>query len=1131
MHNDNAGFYVRDWLSTMSKSYLYSARSHFSIGESLLSPKKIVHIAKARGFDTVALVDTMSISGMTDLISECKKQEINYIIGCRLRIVKDIDYRKPARTAIELPKPNPEWFPKVYVKNEAGMVEVMKLLSLAHSPERFYGNARLSFQDLITVLKNGNLAFSTGDLQGIFTLHDDDCNYTSLLDTLHSETSHENCYLELFNSKSILADNLNKKAAQRASTHEEQLLVTSLLLYDEERDADTLDVLSVITSNQKMTDSWRNIQQDKSFFGKDPDQLESEVIGLPIAIGTVDKLIDSCRYEWKPMSVSLPKMADDEQREIIRQVSIGWRERIKKPVMGYMPPEELIPVYKQRLHYELTVIKRMSFERYFLVVQDLVKWSKWNGIIVGPGRGSIGGSLVAYLMGIADVDPIRFNLLFERFINPDRLDLPDADLDFMSTRRGEVIDYLVNKYGIDRVAGITNYGTLASASALRDCGRVYGLSSHELSATRYVPKENGSSFTLTDAAAAVPEIEQFKNAHPDVWNHATGLEGVMRSLGKHAAGIIVADEPIGNRAVVETRSGMSLVNWDRNSVESWGLVKMDILGLSTLDTLGVAINYIKENHKINLKLLDLPIDDYETMREFALGRTVGVFQMESGGMRHTLKELAKGGALTFEDICATTALYRPGPMESGMLETYLRFKQGLEDPDYDHSKMKPALEVTGGVFIYQEQVMQVARDLAGYTMADADKLRKIMGKKQRDEMEKQREKFVSGCVKYSEMNERRAGDLFDKIDKFAGYGFNRAHSVEYSVITYWCMYLKTHYSAEFFAAMLTTVDKEEKLQAALIDAARYSIFVVPPDINLSTNRFEFRQEDEEIHLVAPFNKLKGLSDKSSEAILEARALAGGKFKDRADLLKNVRRRNCTIKHIGILEKVGAFAYLEPGTLAVRHPDRLKDQIELLPGLITEFVKSDRTTKLNDITIASSALIRGIKGCEACSLKDEEHCIPIAGSKIKFMVITDSPNSSEIEAGKALQGNNCKFMTAAIKEARLSKSNGYYTHLVKVAKSKESKVFANEVLLNCTKFIDEEIRIVNPGVIVAMGGATIRHFFPDIKGSWSELCGRVIYHKELNASIVLGVNPAMAYFREEVVGMMVDIFNKVNQIVD
>jgi DNA polymerase-3 subunit alpha len=1111
--------------------YLYSARSHFSIGESMLSPKKIVQIAQRDGFNTVALVDTMTISGMTEFISECKKASIKPIIGCRLRIVKDLDYRKPARTSNELPKRIPEWYPKVYVKNEQGMVELMKLLSLASSPERFYYEARLSFEDLLVILKNDNLIISTGDQQNIFALHDDDYNYELLIDRLLSETKRQNCFVELFNNNSIFSTTLNKKVSEIAESSMAFTLLTNTLLYDVESDADTLDVLTVIISNNRIRDSWRPKQHDKSFYAKSPEQLTQEMQEFEVEYNGIDELINGCQYEWKPMSVSLPKMAEDEQSEIVRQVTLGWKERIKKPIMGYMPPDELIPLYKERLAYELSVLRKMRFERYFLVVQDVVKWSKQKTIMVGPGRGSAAGSLVSFLMGITDVDPIRFNLLFERFINPDRLDLPDVDLDFMSTRRGEIIDYLVEKYGADRVAGISNYGTLASASALRDCGRVYGLSNEDLSATRYVPKENGASFTLTEAAIAVPAIESFKVNYPDIWHHATRLEGVMRSLGKHAAGIVVADEPISNRAVVETRSGTALVNWDRNSVESWGLVKMDILGLSTLDTLRIALDYIKENHSIDLDLLSLPIDDYETMKGFSLGKTIGIFQFNSGGMRHLLKELAKGGMLNFEDICATTALYRPGPMESGMMDTYIKVKQGIEDPEYDHPKMKHALQATGGVFIYQESVMQIARDLAGYTMADADKLRKIMGKKQRDEMEKQRDKFVSGCVKYSDMNEAKAGELFDKIDKFAGYGFNRSHSVVYSVISYWSMYLKTHYSAEYFAAMLTTVDKEDQLQAALFDAQKYNVYVVPPDINISTNRFEFRHEPDEIHLVAPFNKLKGLSEKTALAILEARATVGGKFKSRANLLANVRRRNCTSKHMNILDLVGSFANIEAGTLPVRHPDRLKDQIELLPGLVCEYVKADRYTKLSDIAPQASALIRGIRACEACLMKDEKHCLPIAGNKVKFMVITDSPNSTEALEGKSLKGEGCRYMLGAMKEANIKKTNGYFTTLVKVQKPKEIKTFPNEVLLSCTKFIDEEIKLVNPAVIVAMGGATIRHFYPDVKGSWSELCGRVIYNKELDANIVFGINPQMCFFREEAQAMMDDVFRKVYEMVE
>lgn len=742
------------------KPYLYTARSHFSIGESLLSPKKIALIAKAQGYSSVALVDTMTISGMTEFIGECKKQDLKYIIGCRLRVVMDCAYAKPSRTALELPKQNPEWYPKVFVKNQEGMLELMKLLSLANSSERFNGNARISFDDLLLVLKNGNLIFSTGDIQSVFSLNLKAYNYQSLLDKLNSEILQQNSFIELLNFNSLLSDTLNKKAYLYAFKSKNRILATGLMLYEKQEDADTLDVLTAISSNSKMTDAWRNIQQAKEFYSKSDSQVQEEISelinglekrgvgcsGLSESLGNfAEELIEACQYEWSSMPVSLPKMAEDEHAEIMKHVVAGWAKRIKSPVMGYLPPPELIPKYKERLVYELGILRKMGFERYFLLVQDVVSWSKENKILVGPGRGSVGGSLVAYLMGITDVDPIRFSLLFERFINPDRLDLPDADLDFMSTRREEVIEYLVKKYGKEKVAGITNYGTMASASALRDCGRVFGLSQEQLSATRYVPKENGTSYELEAAAAVVPELEAFKKSNGMIWNHAIRLEGVMRSLGKHAAGIVVADEPISNRAVVETRSESSVVNWDRNSVESWGLVKMDLLGLSTLDTLRIALDYIKENHGEELDLLNIPIDDVATMKELSEGRTIGVFQLESGGMRHLLKDLAKGGLLNFEDICATTALYRPGPMESGMLETYVRVRQGLDYPEYDHPKMIPALEATMGVFIYQEQTMQVARDLAGFTMAEADVLRKAVGKKDASKMATMKDRFVSGC--------------------------------------------------------------------------------------------------------------------------------------------------------------------------------------------------------------------------------------------------------------------------------------------------------------------------------------------------------------------------------------------------
>jgi DNA polymerase-3 subunit alpha len=1123
-------------------NYFYVARSDFSLGQSLLGPKKIAYIAKRDNVKTVALCDTMTISGMTDFVSACNSEGINYIIGCRLCVVMDLDYRKPKRSDLALPKPNPEFYPKVYVKNEQGMFELMRLLSLANSDEsgRFHDKARINLNDLIQVLKIGNLAFSTGDLGSVFMVREKEYNWQTIMKYIASEIPHENLFCELFNADSILYAKYNKNALECAVANNLNIITSNLTLYDEQADMVALDALSAIVSNNKITDSWRSIQQLNCLHSKSDPQMHKECgelfaklcadypPSLDLSLSN-QALIDSCSYKWQQQPISLPKIVADETKELERLVVEGWKKRIKKPIMGYKPPDDLIYKYKARLHYELGTLKKLGFERYFILVSDLVRWSKQNGIMVGPARGSCAGSLVAYLLEITDIDPIRFNLIFERFINPERLDLPDADLDFMSTRRMEVIDYLIEKYGKEKVAGISNYGTLASASAFRDCGRVFSLTPEQMEATKYVPKENGTSYELEVAAEAVPEIQALKEAHPKIWSIATKLEGVMRSLGKHAAGVVVADEPLVNRCVVESRAGAQTVNWDRMSVESWGLVKVDILGLNTLDTLRITLDYIKENRGEVINLLDIPLGDEETMEAFSRAQTVGIFQLESSSMRSILKRLAKGGRLTFDDICATTSLNRPGPLESGMCEAYIKWRQGIEDPEYAHPSMIPALESTGGTMVYQEQTMQIVRDLAGFSMAEADLVRKAIGKKDHDKMKKIKGGFIEGCIRTSHITEAQADKIWQDIEKNASYQFNLSHAVSYSVISYWCGYLKTHYAPEFFAATLTTIDDEGKLQSILFDAQRHKINVMPPDINISSHKFVIQKKDEGYQLVAPFNKLKGVSDKTTAAILEAREKVGGKFKSINHLLENVARRSCNVGHVKVLDTVGAFANIEPGQLPVKHPDRIKDQIELLPGLINDLVKTSKVTSLSDITLPASALIRGIRSCDKCSLKELQHCIPVAGNKITYMVITDAPNTSESNEGKMLQGDSCNTLITAIKDAGLRKTNGYFTSLVKVKKPKELKMFANETLIPCGKLLSEEIKMVNPGVIVALGGAAIRYLLPELKGGWEELAGKVYYSKTLDCSVVCGPNPQMAFFREEIPGILQNVFEKVYEM--
>jgi DNA polymerase-3 subunit alpha len=728
-------------------------KSDFSIGESLLQVDYIIDRAKELGYETVTLCDTMSVHGMVDFSNKAKKAGIKPIIGCVLRVYDDPTYKKPSKSSGEKEKPNNFYMLKVYATDERGIKSLLSVLSTAYSAERFYYHARCGLDD---VMGMEGIAVSTGDLYNVF--HNE--NYEGIVSKLAAKFP---TYVELVPINTPLFDTLNGRALSLVKNHGFDTLVTYPALCVEEGDFDSLDVLGCVTTNTQMDVPYRPKQFVKDFYLAAPKHIVARVkeasirmktwnaFDLPTAwvsgLQNLQKLADSCSYEFKKQPVCLPKMAENEFVTLGKKCVEGWRSRFATSILGYRPSiEDLNALYKPRLEFELGVLKKMNFCGYFLLVEDLVTWSKNNEIIVGPGRGSSGGSLVAYLLGITDVDPIRFNLLFERFINPERQDLPDADLDFMSSKRHLVVEYLTEKYGKDYVAGISNYSTMASASALRDAGRMYGMTGIDLMATKLVPKEHGQSFTLTEAAEAVPELELFRDSHREIWNHALKLEGAMRSFGQHAAGVIVAGEPLTERAVVETRGESPVVNWDKRVVEDWGLIKMDLLGLSTLDVLEIAKQYIKERHGVTVDYLKLSLEETDVMAAFGRGDTTGVFQAEGPMAKKLLRDMAKNEPLSFNDVVAMNALNRPGPLESGLAESYVRRKQGIESVEYPHPRTEAALKNSLGIMVYQENLMQVARDLCGFTMADADVLRKAIGKKDPKLMATMKSAFVKGAV-------------------------------------------------------------------------------------------------------------------------------------------------------------------------------------------------------------------------------------------------------------------------------------------------------------------------------------------------------------------------------------------------
>lgn len=1114
---------------------ILAAKTDFSLGESILSISKLVDEAKALGQTAVAVTDTMSVTSMIEFTNKAKKAEIKPIIGVRLRLTDNPTWR-PAKGEKKKQMP-PYYYLTAYALTEAGIKAIYRLLTLANSDDRFYYESKLGFEDLykeLAAIDRCNVAITLGDSHGVVT-HPDALAIATRLGTMVNHL-----YVSLVPIDTPYFAAINEHAMAIITNSSAKPLVVRPAHYIKD-EADAAEIMAAITNNNKITDGWHKSTFNRDFHLVNETDFKAEVrkaavrfaernpaggAGAVFVEGLMNTriLVDAVSYVWEKQLPTLPKMAPDEF-EAVRQSCIrGWSKRFANPIFGHQPTiQELTEVYKPRLAYELSVLKNLNFSGYFLLVEDTVNYAKSNDILVGPGRGSVGGSLVAYLMGITDCDPIRFGLLFERFINPDRIDLPDADLDFMSTRRHEVFEYLITKYGQARVAGVSNFGTLAAASSIRDVGRVVGLSERDYRCSKSVPKLHGANMPLPDCAAIVPEIEEFSEKYADTWwPIMTRLEGTIRNFSQHAAGIVVGGVDLVERAVIERRKDSSVVCWDKRIVEDQGLVKMDLLGLQTLDLIKLALDYIWERRAKKEDLLTIDLDQPDVLDNFAAGLTTAVFQFESGGMRRLLKELGSDSdGITFEDITAATALYRPGPMESGMMDSYYLRKQGRETVEYDHPLMEPILQPTYGVMVYQEQVMQVARAVAGYSAPDADKLRKIMGKKLPAEMAKERGKFVQGCVDTVQAEEDWAGELFDKIEGFAGYGFNKSHSVEYTLISYQAMWLKTNYPVEFFAAALTLMD-EDKLPNIIKDAERFGIEVSMPDINISTHRFEIATD---VRLVIPFNRIKGISGNTTDAIVEARK--AGDFHNKADFLSRVEKRKCNVKHQDCLDRIGAFSRIEPGQLPATDPSRIRDLIDLIPGLISASVPVNR-----DITVDKFAKHKLAEVIQEYRTKHGPQTgtgdgIPIKprlGKNATFMLITDCPSNEEERLNELSQGKASTAIIDAMAEHQMTRDDVYFTTLIK--RPKADKQVTPDEINTYVEYLMQEIQILEPPVIVLMGTQTVKHFMPDLKGKAFDHAGKVIYSKEHDANFVIGFNPGEIYYAPEKQQQMVEIFTSV-----
>jgi len=702
------------------------------------------------------------------------------------------------------------------------------------------------------------------------------------------------------------------------------LVATNDVHYLKPEDAEAQDILMLINTGADPNDPERLSLKEDDFSLRTPEQMTKDFKNLPEAIENTQKIADSCNFQFELGKIKLPSYPLPEGKNLDEALKELCYQGLQKREMR--KDKNII----DRLEYELSVIKETGFASYFLIVQDFVNWAKENRIIVGPGRGSVAGSLVAYLLGITNVNPLKYNLLFERFLNPERISLPDIDLDFNDRRRDEVIEYVAQKYGKDKVAQIITFGTMAARAVVRDVGRAL---SYAYSYCDRIAKMIPFGYTLDQTLATVDEFRQAylndEQAHKLI-DFAKKLEGVARHASTHACGVVISAEPLDSIVPLQhpTQDDQVIVTqYEMHSIEALGLLKMDFLGLKNLTIIEDTISriYKVQDKKINIE--NIPLDDKATYRLLRKGETVGVFQLESSGMQRYLKQLKP---TSLEDIIAMVALYRPGPIQ--FIGDYIAGKHKKKRVEYLHPKLKPILESTYGIMVYQEQLMQIAQRLAGFTLSEADILRKAIGKKIKKLLMSQKEKFIEG-MKKNEIREEIAQKIWHWIEPFARYSFNKSHSTCYATIAYQTAYLKTHYPVEFMASLLTSEKADvERIGFLIGECKKMGIEVLPPDINESLKNFTVVPHKNKIRfgLLA----IKNVGHNVVESVVEERK-AGGIYQSVSDFVTRVSSKDLNKKSLESLIKAGVF-------------DKLAERNQLLFNLeqILEWSRETQRTKDN-----------------------------------------------------------------------------------------------------------------------------------------------------------------------------------------
>jgi DNA polymerase-3 subunit alpha len=930
-------FFIKglEFYKNMSFVHLHT-HTEYSLLDGASPIKKLVERAKALNMPALAITDHGYMYGVVNFYKECNAQGIKPIIGCETYVAPRSRHNKDGKQDAA------NYHLVLLVKNETGYRNLIKLISLA-SLEGFYYRPRVDWE-ILQKYHEGLICLSACVAGQVAALCIEN-RYAEAKETAkrYKELFGDDYYLEIQNHGLSEQKTANAGILKISAELNIPVVVTNDVHYVNYGEAQIQDTLMCISQGKILGDTDRLKFLSDQMYLKSAEEMLSVFPAGETYLQNTLAIAEKVNYEFDFSKTYLPNFDVPEGETVDSYLEkLTWQG-----IVNYYG-ENYAPAIKQRAEYELTVIKKMGFSAYFLIVSDFINWAKNNSIAVGPGRGSAAGSIVSYALKITELDPLKYNLLFERFLNPERISMPDIDIDFCIRRRNEVIDYVRNKYGHDNVSQIITFGTMAARGVVRDVGRVMNIPLPEVDkVAKMIPA--APDMTIERALTENPELRALYEGNSSVKEHidrSIQLEGYSRNTGMHAAGVVISGLPLMEIVPLKLSEGAIVTQYVMTELEELGLLKMDFLGLRNLTMINDCLELIKRNRGTEVKLNAIPLDDYKAFEIFKRGDTIGVFQCESRGMRGMIKRIQPN---TFEDIIAILALYRPGPLNSGMVDQFIERKHGRVKVTYDFAELEP-IKGTYGIILYQEQVMQIASVIGGFSMSQADALRKAMGKKKKDIMAKMREDFVHGAIKKGHQK-KAAEKIYDACAEFAEYGFNKSHSAAYAVISYQTAWLKANYPLEFFAALLSSVaGNTDKIIEYIAECNRIGIEVLPPSVNESEMEFTAINACIRFGLSA----IKNLGANTIEALVQERN-KNGIFKSFADLCSRIDVKALNKRTLEAMAKSGALDCFGRRRAVVENYQNIFDR-----------VIRDKKEMAN----GQVSLFAGLQGDTAVSIKDD-----------------------------------------------------------------------------------------------------------------------------------------------------------------